>query len=247
MAERWEFEEAIECFKVIDSSLRCIYRGEYHMYRALSGQLRILLCDKKPLLLRLYPNLKLTRLAGVREYAPGTFPSDLAHLNTLDFVGTTPIVFACMPFEGSIYFNGVEDCKVLPHPSQEFLAVEDWTSQIILLDPVPVAIRQLIRTVADRGGGAHVHHSRDALLRGLQRGVPSKMTQDALVIVALAKAMQGVGLQIIQLFERFGTSGSFPLEDFDHKHPSVLNAARVPKECFEHAKQAFNLLCARAI
>ncbi len=120
------------------------------------------------------------------------------------------------------------------------------TSQIILLDPVPVSIRQLIRTVTDRGGGAHVHRSRDALLRELRKGTPSRMTQDALVIVALAKAMQDISLQIIQLFERFGTSGSFPMEDFDPRHPSVLNAARVPKECFEHARQAFNLLAARA-
>ncbi|MDQ0084491.1 hypothetical protein J2W35_004860 [Variovorax boronicumulans] len=247
MAEKWEFEEALECFKVIDSSLRCIYRGEHHMYRALSGQLRILLCDKKPLLLRLCANLALASLAEVRDHAPGSFPSELAHLNALSFVGVDSFTIACMPFEVSIYFNGVEDCKALLHRDRKLLPLEEWTSQIVLLDPVPVTIRQLIRTVADRGGGAHVHHSKDALLRALRKGMPSRMTQDALVIVALAKVMQGVGLQFIQLYERFGHTASLPLEDFDLNHVSVLDAARVPKECFQHAKQAFNLLCVRAV
>jgi len=39
------FEEAIELFKVIDTCLSCYYAGKVHMYRPLSAQLRILLCD----------------------------------------------------------------------------------------------------------------------------------------------------------------------------------------------------------
>lgn len=240
-AEAWEFEEAIECFRVIDSSLRCIYSGELHMYRVLSTQLRILLCDTpKPLLVRLFPDLQLTGLQPIERIVPGEFPVELNHLNSIESIGSQRMVVSCMPFESRLYSNGIEDCQVILRNDKLLLPVEEWVGQYVTLDPVPVTIRKLIRTVADRGGGAHVHKSSDALLNGLCGKGPGKLHQAALILIAISKTMQSIGFSVIQLYER-GES-SLPLTDFDHSHPWVLGAARVPSECLRQPYTALNLL-----
>ena len=203
-ASAWEFEEAIECFRVIESSLRCIYAGELHMYRPLSAQLRILLCDSpKPLLTRLFSNLELQALQPVKSYQPGAFPSHLAHLNGLYFSSPGHVVVSCMPFEARIFVNGTEDCVPLLSTGEPLLLIETWIEQIVSAHPVPVTVRQLIRTVADRGGGAHVHKSEDALLSGLQGMSPGKLHLAALVIIAISKIMQQVGHSVIQLYDKY--------------------------------------------
>lgn len=242
-ASAWEFEEALECFQVIDSSLRCIYAGENHMYRTLSVQLRILLCDSpKPLLVRLFPNLKLQCLQPVKAFQPGNFPPELKHLNTVPVSGPQPMAISCMPFEARIYSNGVEDCQPLLNADGSLLPIEDWVEQVISVHPVPVTVRQLIRTVADRGGGAHVHKAKDPLLFGLKGIGPGKLHLAALVLIAVSKVMQQLGLSVVQLYEKNGPKGSLPLNDFNHLHPSVLVSARVPAECLQHSYQALNLL-----
>lgn len=247
-ADKWEFEEALECFRVIESSLRCIYAGEIHMYRALSAQLRILLCDSpKPLLIRLFPNLELQALQSVKYFAPGEFPPELMHLNQIAVAGANPMAVSCMPFEARIYFNGVEDCKPLLTQDGSVLSVEKWCEQVISVHPVPVTVRQLIRTVADRGGGAHVHKSKDALLSGLQGMGVGKLNLAALMIIAVSRVMQQLGLSVVQLYEKNGLSGSLPLASFDWKHPSAISSARVPAECLLHPFQALNLLSVGAV
>ena len=242
-ASEWEFEEALECFQVIESSLRCIYAGEDHMYRALSAQLRILLCDSpKPLLVRLFPNLELQSLQPVRFLKPGEFGGELKHLNDIAVLNSQSAVISCMPFEARAYFNGVEDCKPLLNTDNSLLMVENWVEQVISLHPVPVTVRQLIRSVADRGGGAHVHKSKDALLCGLKNLRPGRLHLAALVLIGISKVMQQLGLSIIQLYEKNGPKGCLPFSDFNSRHPSVLASARVPTECFQHPYQVFNLL-----
>ena len=240
-AESWEFEEALECFRVIDSSLRCIYSGDIHMYRVLSAQLRILLCDApKPLLLRLFPNLVLTGLQPIKRTAPGEFPVELDHLNSIRSIGSQNVSISCMPFEARLYSNGVEDCQALLRLDKVLLPINEWVDQYVTLDPVPVTVRKLIRTVADRGGGAHVHSSKDALLRGLSAKGLGKLHQAALIIIAISKLMQSIGFSVIQLHER--GERSLPLSDFDQSHPAVLKAARVPDECLKEGCTALNLM-----
>ena len=213
------------------------------MYRALSAQLRILLCDSpKPLLARLFTNLELQGLQPVKSYQPGHFPKELEHLNAVATAGSSPMAISCMPFEARIFFNGLEDCRPLLNQSGPLLAIEDWTNQIISVHPVPVTVRHLIKTVAERGGGAHVHKSQDALLAGLQGMSPGKLHLAALAVIAISKVMQQVGLSVVQLYEKHGPRGSLPLESYDNQHPSVLASARVPSECLKHPYQAINLL-----
>ena len=113
---------------------------------------------------------------------------------------------------------------------------------MVSMHPIPVTGRDIIKTVADRGGGAHVHKSKDALLSGLRGMSPTKLHVAALVIIAVSKVMQHLGLSVVQLYEKNGAKESLPLPDFDSKHASVLASANVPKECLRRPYQAFNLL-----
>lgn len=247
-ASAWEFEEAIECFQVIESSLRCIYSGETHMYRTLSAQLRILLCDSpKPLLLRLFSNLQLQSLQTVTSYRPGEFPPELGHLNCVAFFGPGEYVISCMPFEARIYVNGVEDCRPLLEASGALLPLSSWLDQFISVEPVPVTIRQVIKTVAERGGGAHVHTTKDALLAGLRGKGPGRLHLAALVVIAVSKVMQQIGFAVIQHYEKHGAKGGLPLSAIDRSHPSVVASARVPEECLRSPYQAINLISMRRI
>jgi len=213
------------------------------MYRTLSAQLRILLCDSpKPLLVRLFTNLELQRLQSVKPFLPGNSPSELEHLNAVSVSGSQPLTISCMPFEARIYFNGVEDCWPLIDADGSLISIGDWVEQVISTHPIPVTVRQLIRTVSDRGGGAHVHKSKDTLLFGLKGMGLGKLHLAALVLIALSKIMQNIGLSVIQLYEKNGPKGGLPFEDFNHSHPSVLASARVPAECLKHPYQALNLL-----
>jgi hypothetical protein len=242
-ASAWEFEETIDCFRVIESSLRCIYAGEIHMYRALSAQLRILLCDHpKPLLTRLFSNLQLQSLQPVKSYQPGGFPPELEHLNSLAVSGPGEFVISCMPFEARVYINGVEDCRPLLAANGALLPLDQWVDQIVSVHPVPITIRQVIKTAADRGGGAHVHKSKDALLSGLQGLSPGKLHLAALVVIAVSKVMQQFGFSVIQHYEKNGAQVGLPLAAIDSSHPSVIASAKVPEECLRSPYQAFNLL-----
>ena len=62
--------ELAECFAVIDTCLATYYGGAKHMYRALAGQLRILLCDKPPLLSRVFPDLAIGALRPIEWLEP---------------------------------------------------------------------------------------------------------------------------------------------------------------------------------
>jgi hypothetical protein len=62
--------ELAECFAVINTCLATYYGGAEHMYRPLAGQLRILLCDKPPLLSRVFPDLAIGALRPIEWLEP---------------------------------------------------------------------------------------------------------------------------------------------------------------------------------
>jgi hypothetical protein len=248
MAENWEYEEAIECFKVIDTSLRCYYGGGQHMYRAIAAQLRILFCEKdpKPLLLRLFPDIGLTPLQQIKSTVPGTFPDSVEHFNTVKISGSDDASLSYMPFEITKFFNGVTDCRLLFSDSKNLIPLNEWVEQVVSLYPEhakPLSISEWIKTIADRGGGAHVHKSKDVLITNLKAVGPfEEPILHAAIIIAIGRVAQVIGFSIIQLYERFGTTGTLPFQDFDKSHPSVLNAAKVPEEYYDHPREIINLM-----
>ena len=214
------------------------------MYRALSAQLRILLCDTntKPLLLRLFSNFELSALRPIRQCKPGVFPADLEHLNTVAVLGTDDVVISCMPFEVTRFYNGIEVCSPLVDSNAAMMPLENWMNQCVSMHPVPVSIRQIIKTVVDRGGGAHVHKTQDVLLDRLKQLHAGSLGLEALIVIAIGRITQQIGWAVAQHYERQGASGSLLSVAFGANHPLVERAARIPKHYYDHPQLKYNLL-----
>jgi hypothetical protein len=80
------------------------------------------------------------------------------------------------------------------------------------------------------------------LLEKLKYSVPYNTHLGKLIIIALGRVAQEIGLSVIQVYERYGINGTLPLPDFNVNHPSVKSAARVPTEYYDHPREIFNLV-----
>lgn len=243
-----EFKEVIESFKVVDTCLQCFYDGKSHMYRPLSAQLRLLLCDtsrKKDnsLIMRLIKNLKITPIKKIIYQDQATFDKTADWANYIRLLATNNLKISIMPFEITEFSNGLEIADLLLDTSLEPILIDDWLDQYISIQPIQVTIRQLIKTVADRGGGAHVHHKEDAYLNILSKSSPSKLGMDVLFTISIARIVQKIGWYIIQFYEKNGAE--FTSDDigkgFDKHHSSVISAAQVPKKLYSDQHKKYNV------
>jgi len=185
-----------ECFQTIDTCLTSIYEGESHMYRSLAGQLRILLADKKDgkensLLFLLHPEINIKKLQPI-EWKKG----DEARMFIRDSPGSTNR-YGVMPYEITQYSNDLAVADFLFSPVKEFLTVPEWMNQFLTYTPTPVTIRQVLKGVADQGGGAHVDSEPSYELKLLYQKAPSGNTFAELFIIALARLVQNIAEKII--------------------------------------------------
>lgn len=247
-----EFIEAIESFKVVDTCLKCFYEGYSHMYRPLSAQIRLLLCDSNrkkdnSLITRMFENIRFSPIIDAIYLEQGEFGEDQNWANNVRVVSNDPAVkfkVEAMPFEITQFANGLEIADLLIEEKAKPIPISDWLEQHISIYPVPITIRSLVKTVADLGGGAHVHHKEDKLLDSLSTFGPSKVGVDALFTIAIARIVQQLGWFIVQFFESHGTKGS--LSDisinFDNTHQCVVNAAKVPEQFYQNQHTKYNLM-----
>jgi hypothetical protein len=180
-----------ECFRVIDTCLECIYDKKSHMYRPLAAQLRILLCDtnrgkEASLLPRVFPSIEIQRIGDISWSDTGCGPVALMQPLTMH------ARISMMPFEITRYQNGLVVADFLAG-SQKFLPLAQWMSQDITLNPIPITPREVIRHVADKGGGAHVDARASAELRYLMQRTPFGQTFGELFILALGRLAQSIG------------------------------------------------------
>lgn len=247
------FQEAIELFKVIDSCLLCYYNGHYHMYRPLAAQLRILFCDyqrrnNNALLAKLFNGLLLPTIQEAQYVELGS-PE---HLNgPAKNFGAMPIdhaikpKIASMPFEVTQFNNGLEICDLLLKEPQKHISLEEWLQKPITKHPRIVTIVDLIRSVADRGGGAHINQTVDNFLKLLKTSTPAscKMGFDALFTIALGRFAQQIGFMVVQFYEKMGTKGKIDdlMKVFDQNHPSIVNSAKIPSELLSQKHSKFSL------
>lgn len=230
----WEYKEALECFNIIETCLKCIYAGETHMCRVLAVQLRILLCEKKPkpLLLRLLPDIKISKLKEVKYINLNEYNNN----ENLSIGTYSDSLIMEMPFETMHFFNGIEDCSVVY--GNDVIELEKWVDRIITAYPVPITIRKLIKLVAEKGGGAHVDKNQEPLLEALRRIGPFKLNIGDLIIIALSKVVQKISFYLIQMYESQTESENITL---NKEHPRVLQATRVPSNCYDYPHNIVNL------
>lgn len=224
--------ELAECFAVIDTCLATYYAGARHMYRPLAGQLRILLCDRPPLLTRAFPNLTIGALRPIEWLEPDqailfdSYPARLGvqHPPDQDFR------LARMPFLITAYTNGLQIADLQFASGKQLLPLDDWMDQRITLHPVELSLRDTIRSVADKGGGAHVDDEVNSALRHMHRTGPAGVGVHVLFSIAVGRFAQNVGLHYAQLVERFGHHGKLEDVVFDTQHETVRASAQVPAD-----------------
>lgn len=148
-----------------------------------------------------------------------------------------------MPFEITCFKNGLEVCDLLIDKDSDLINFEEWLNQIVTIHPKRIKIVDIIRTVTDRGGGAHIHNSADDLLDSLQKFSPCKNGVDTLLTIAIGRFAQQIGWMVYQFYEKIGTRGKIEdlMKVFDHEHPSIKEGAKIPVELFSYACQKYNL------
>jgi len=209
-----------ESFKVIDTCLACCYEKETHMYKPLAGQLRILFCDStkkkdNSLLPRVYPNIQLSSLASI-DWSNNKSSYVALHqpLN-----GTSRI--ASMPYEITQYSNGLAVADLFCN-KDIMLDIPSWMDQCVTHHPTSLTIRDIVRHIADKGGGAHVDSNSSAQLRYMNQSTPVGRPFGELFILALARLAQAIGEK---LFSYEGVKVSFELRNAQHtKYNSLLVA-----------------------
>lgn len=247
-----EFREAIECFKVIDTCLKSYYAGDSHMYRPLSAQLRILLSDKNrdkenSLIIRLFNGLTITPLQSITYKDHGTFDDATPWANMLRAESGNPemsLKLALMPFEITVFSNGLEIGDFLLDMNRSPISVTAWMDQLITVHPIRLSIRSLIKTVANRGGGAHVHHKEDEVLDTLSKGSPSKLGMAVLFTIAVARITQQIGLAITQFYEKYGAD--YEIQNatigIDKNHETYKHSAKVPEGLLQEECVKYGLM-----
>ncbi|MCI5122649.1 MAG: hypothetical protein D3908_15970 [Candidatus Electrothrix sp. AUS4] len=127
-----------------------------------------------------------------------------------------------MPYEITQYSNGLAVADFLFSPDEIFLPVTEWMDQFLTYTPTQVTVRQVLKGVADQGGGAHVDSTPSMSLTFLYKTAPSGNTFAELFIIALARLVQDIAEKII------GYKGCKVSDDLlnqeHHKYRSILAA-----------------------
>lgn len=193
MADAYLKEQLRESLAVVDTCLECIYGGKKHMYRALAGQLRLMLCDTlrrtdNSLIRRAYPNLEVSAIAQM-----GWSPEGAGFVRMQGGAGTNRI--AQMPIEVSSYPDGLAVADVMLEKNR-LIPIADWSEQELTFHPEKLSITTVIRTVADKGGGAHVDSTASSALRRMYELTPVGRTYAELFVVAVGRFVQRLGEQL---------------------------------------------------
>ena len=218
-----------QCFKTIDTCLASYYAGADHMYGPLAGQLRILLCDTDPLLSRVFPGLALSPLRPVQWDDPSDAPLFDGDPTRLA-VGHAPgqeYRLARMPFLITKYANGLQVADLQLDPGAQLLPLANWMDQLVTLHPSDISLRKVVRSVANKDGGAHFDDHVGDALRAMYRTGPNGVGVDVLFVVAIARFAQKVGLSYVQMIDQFGPTGRLEDVVFDVEHSAVARRARV--------------------
>ena len=221
MTERTYLQEQLrESLHVVDTCLACIYNGETHMYRALAGQLRLMLCDiqknrDNSLIRATYPKLEVSALRAI-DWSD-TEAGGLRLQQPVD--GTTRV--SQMPFEISIFQNGLAVADLL-FVKGHHLPIGDWCNQRLTVHPLSLTAKTVIRTVADKGGGAHVDASSSPELKYMYQLTPANRTFAELFVLGLGRFVQGLGEQ---LFEYKGVRVKEELTTASHEKLNLMIAA----------------------
>lgn len=230
-------DELNECFKVVNTCLRCYYSGETHMYRAIAGQLRILFYDRSrrgndnSLIVRTLSELNLSRVRPIEWVDPSSLLSrtdDLRYI-PMNIPEDYDVRIAKMPFVIREYSNGLQVADFDMELDGPLLPFKQWINQEVTIYPQQLSICRIIETVANKGGGSHVDSEEDKKLRLMRSNGPAGVGVNVLFIVALARLAQKIGLHYAQFRKQCGYTGTFENSSLAINDDTVKTLAKIPE------------------
>jgi hypothetical protein len=111
-----------------------------------------------------------------------------------------------MPFMITEYPTGLQVADLEFMPGQ-LVSLHEWVDQLVMILPSEVSIREVVRSVADKGGGAHVDDELSKALEGMMISGPQGLGVHVLFVIALGRLAQEIGLFYVQFREQFGDTG----------------------------------------
>ena len=185
-----QVQGAIDSIKVIHSCLKSYFDGQVHMYKPISAQLRILFCDTKrkkdySLINRIHPGIKLLAFKALK------------------YEGDGPLVFASAPYVITQTVGGVTDTRLDIATPYQYIPLSEWREQLVELYP-RLTLNDVIRSVADQDGGAHLDDSECSNLTALKNHNPTKTGSNILFIIALAHYVIEFANEIVPIWLRNG-------------------------------------------
>lgn len=241
--------ELTECFAVIDTCLATYYKGKKHMYRPLAGQLRILLCDKPPLLSRVFPDLTIGTLRPIDWFQPSHYtPFDgNASRIAVNHPPDQEFLLARMPFLITAFKSGLQVADLEFDAAGKTLLLDKWMDQLVTVHPSDLSLREMVKSVADKGGGAHIDDTVNNALHHMSLTKPAGLGVHILFSIAVGRFAQTLGLHYAQFVDKFGYRGKLQDIVFDSKHPAVRTSAQVPQELERSPRSQFALTVLKRI
>ena len=129
----------------------------------------------------------------------------------------------------------------------QLLPLDEWIDQSVTGYPLVLSLRELIRSIAEKGGGAHIDDRVNEALRQMQRTGPSGVGVHVLFTIAVGRCVQRIGLYYAQFRERFGYTGRLEDISFDTEHPTVKACAKVSEELEKGARSQIALTVLKRI
>lgn len=122
---------------ILESNIRLFHEGTTATYRSISVLLRLLLCDKKPLLTRIFPNLKLHPLRG-----------GITKEMEEDYIKDRVFLY----IHAKIRLDTKDGVKIIElfDESREPIELTEWLDQSLFKQKI--TIKELIKSVADTEG-----------------------------------------------------------------------------------------------
>jgi len=247
-------DELIECFKVIDSSLKSYYDGNSHMFRPLAGQLRILFCDTigrkdNSLLGRIFPKFSLGSIKPIKWLNPENLSqeSDIISSLLIKIPAGQDYIVAQEPFVITEFSNGLQIADIEIDESSFLIPLNEWLDQEVTIDPSALTVRSIIRTVADQGGGAHVDSNQCDELTWMKSTGPNGVGFNVLLIVAIARLAQKIGVNYYQSRNKSESLDSLKFFETDPDDKSVKSMARIPQELFSKKHNKYNMMIIKRI
>jgi hypothetical protein len=100
-----------------------------------------------------------------------------------------------MPFEITIY-SGRLAVADLQLARSTLIPIKEWSAQTVTVCPTRLTVFDIVRSIADKGGGSHVDAQASPALRYMSQKTPAGGTFAEMFVLALGRFVQRLGEQL---------------------------------------------------